>query len=233
MPKATTIRFSDEVYARLDQASARTGMPVNSIVVAACLEWMQRHTPAPEQSPSAAMPVVVPTPSPPRWSTIRRAVKVATARPVGSAPYPFERFTGTAQNLLTAAQKEVEKSGHNYIGTEHLLLAAFALPESQSSLALASLGVEEETVRAKLAELLGPGKRTIVRMVVPTTRVKKVIDLAFTLCATAGDPRVSTGHILLALSSEGEGIAARVLKDLGAPVERIESALEEITEPET
>ncbi|MFI4972744.1 MAG: hypothetical protein ACHP7H_08690, partial [Hyphomicrobiales bacterium] len=49
MAKATTVRFTDEIFARLDQASARTGMPVNSIVIAACLEWMQRHTPVPSQ----------------------------------------------------------------------------------------------------------------------------------------------------------------------------------------
>ena len=47
MTKATTIRFTDDVFARLDQASSWTGMPVNSIVVAACLEWMQRHSPDP------------------------------------------------------------------------------------------------------------------------------------------------------------------------------------------
>src|SRR5436190_1419365 len=89
MAKATTVRFTDEVYQRLDQASARTGMPVNSIVVAACLEWMQRHTP--EQGWQPAGPIGMALAAAPRWSTIRRAMRQA-----GRAPrmYPFERQEG-------------------------------------------------------------------------------------------------------------------------------------------
>ena len=84
MAKATTVRFTEEMFGRLDQASARTGMPVNSIVIAACLEWMQRHTPVTNLSmpgvelPSTeGMPFAVPFGVPPRWATIRRAVEQA------------------------------------------------------------------------------------------------------------------------------------------------------------
>src|SRR2546428_14117254 len=115
MAKATTVRFTDEVYQRLDQASARTGMPVNSIVVAACLEWMQRHMP--EQVWQPERPMGLAFPAAPRWSTIRRAMRQA-----GRAPnmYPFERFSEHAKALLTISQTEAEKAGFNYIGTEHL-----------------------------------------------------------------------------------------------------------------
>lgn len=235
MAKATTIRFSDEVFARLDQASARIGMPVNSIVVAACLEWMQRHTPDPAlPGPGAMAPAAfgIPVGGPPRWATLRRAVKLATGK--GSRPfYPFERFTVSAQGLLTAAQKESEKSGHTYIGTEHLLLACFADRASHAAMVLASLGVQENDVRAKLDQVVGQGgQRTILPMMVPTTRVKQVIELAFRSSNAKGEASVNTGHIVLALSSEGEGIAAHLLNDVGATPERIESALKEITEPE-
>src|SRR6266480_2338806 len=98
MARATTVRFSDEMFARLDQAAARTGMPVNSIVIAACLEWMQRHTP-----PAGTLSVPVPAP---RWATIRRAVVESVARRGPTGVYPFERFTATAQKFLTAAQTE-------------------------------------------------------------------------------------------------------------------------------
>lgn len=235
MAKATTIRFTDDMYARLDRASSWTGLPVNSIVVAACLEWMSRHTPDPglQTLGTSVTPAgFAGIQTPPRWATLRRAVKLATDASVGSAPYPFERFTDTAQNMLRAAQNEVEKGGHSYIGTEHLLLAVFALPESQAGKALASLGVQEAPVRADLAALIGSGKQSSVRRVLPTNRVKRVIDLAFKLCGAAGDPRVSSGHILLALASEGEGIAAHMLKDRGATVERIESTLDANTELE-
>ena len=225
MPRATTVRFTDEIFARLDQAAARTGMPVNSIVVAACLEWMERHTPG-AAAPTGPAPLRAP-----RWSTIRRAVKLATLRP-GQTIYPFERFTETAQRMLTASQAEADKGGFQYIGTEHLLLAAYADPISQSARALEWLGVAESDVRERLAELLGQKKQATAQKIVPTSRVKKVIELAFKMCTAASDPRVSTGHILLALATEGEGIAAHVLKDLGAPVERVASALELVHEPE-
>src|SRR5215470_9847822 len=112
MPKATTVRFADEIYARLDQASARTGMPVNSIVVAACLEWMDRHTPQAATIPVAgAVPVPVLTPAP-RWATLRRAVKLAVADRTSFQTYPFQRFTLAAQKMLTASQAEAERTGH-------------------------------------------------------------------------------------------------------------------------
>jgi hypothetical protein len=227
--KATTVRFSDEIYARLDQASARTGMPVNSIVIAACLEWMQRHTPQPE----IPTELLVHHAGRPRWSTIRRAMTQAVGgRRGASAMYPFERFTAKAQSLLTAAQAEAQKAGHHYIGTEHLLQASFADPTSHSALILASLGLSESLVRSTIEKVLhsktGPRNPTIV----PTSRVKKVIEIAFDLCSSAGDASVTTGHVLLALATEGEGIAAHILKDLGATPKAISAAMQALAEPE-
>jgi hypothetical protein len=234
MPKATTVRFTDEMFARLDQASARTGMPVNSIVIAACLEWMERHTPSPmeprigvELPGTEGMRLTVP----PRWATIRRAVEQAVwKRP--SNIYPFEQFTSGAQKLLTLAQTEALKAGFSYIGTEHMLLASYGDAAFQSAKILAALGVGEAAVRSALNTLLGRKKRPVPTKIIPTSRVKKVIEQAFQLCGSMGDPRVSTGHVLLALATEGEGIAAHVLKDLGATRNRIESELAQLSEPE-
>jgi hypothetical protein len=237
MPKATTVRFTDEMFARLDQASARTGMPVNSIVIAACLEWMQRHTPGeprgqvefPAELPRLTVPILA---AAPRWSTIRRAVEQAVGkRP--SSMYPFEQFTPSAQKLLTLAQTEALKAGFSYIGTEHMMLAAFGDAAFQSAKILAALGVDEATVRSALDKVLGRKKRAVPTKIIPTSRVKKVIEQAFQLCRSLGDPRVSTGHLLLALATEDEGIAAHVLKDLGATRQRIESQLSQMSEPET
>lgn len=229
MTRATTLRMTDEVYARLDQASARTGMPVNSIVIAACLEWLQRHTPEHD-----APPELRPSPShgPPRWATIQRAVVQAVSGRTPPHYYPFERFSLKAQQLLAAAQAEAKKAGYSYIGTEHLLLAAFADPESQSAKALAHMRVHERTVRITLEHVLRSKPAPRNPGIIPTSRVKKVIELAFKLCGTAGDPHVSTGHLLLALATEGKGIAARILKDMGATPDHIQSAMEELTEPE-
>src|SRR5216684_8389243 len=231
MPKATTVRFTDEIFARLDQASARTGMPVNSIVVAACLEWMERHTPSPmqpligvERPTTEGMRITVP----PRWATIRRAVEQAVwKRP--STIYPFEQFTSGAQKLLTVAQTEALKAGFSYIGTEHMMLAAFGDADFQSAKILAALGVEETGVRSALDKVLGRKKRAVPTKIIPTSRVKKVIEQAFQLCRSMGGPRVSTGHLLLALATEGEGIAAHVRKDLSATRQRIDSQLSQMS----
>jgi hypothetical protein len=240
MPKATTVRFTDEMFARLDQASARTGLPVNSIVIAACLEWMLRHTPVPLQPvpgvelPSTeGMPFSVPFGVPPRWATIRRAVEQAVVKRAPMEAYPFERFTSNAQELLRLAQAEATKRGHAYIGTEHVMLAAFGNADFQSAKILAAIGIEEEAARTSLEKVLHNKKSDEVRArIVPTSRVKILVELAFKLCGAAGDSRVSTGHLLLALAAEGEGIGAHVLKDLGATKERIEAEMGQLSEPE-
>jgi hypothetical protein len=239
MAKATTVRFTDEIFGRLDQASARTGMPVNSIVIAACLEWMQRHIPVTalpglgvELQSTEGMPFKVPFGVPPRWATIRRAVEQAALKQAHMSAYPFERFTSSAQKLLTLAQAEAEKGGHAYIGTEHMMLAAFGDADFHSAKILAALGVEEATAREALEKVLNKKKIKIRPKIVPTSRVKTLIELAFRLCGEIGDSRVSTGHLLLAMAAEAEGIGAHVLKDLGANRERIEAELALLSEPE-
>jgi hypothetical protein len=222
MARATTVRFSDEVYARLDQASSRTGLPVNSIVVAACLEWMGKHTPPPSSN----------LPRPPRWSTIRRAAELAAGNRPAPGMYPFGAFSQSAQRLLTRSQSEVESGGFNYVGTEHMLLAAFGDPESQATKILTALGVTESKVRPALHKLLSSKRKTgESSSVLPTSRVKRVIELAFNTCNAAGETSVTTGHIVFALAAEGEGIAAHLLKDFGAGRDKVAAALEH-AEPE-
>ena len=230
MAKATTVRFTDEVYQRLDQASARTGMPVNSIVVAACLEWMQRHTP--EQGWQHAGPMSMALPAAPRWSTIRRAIQQARGS-ASSSMYPFERFSEHAKALLTISQVEAEKAGFNYIGTEHLLLATFGKPEFHSARILAALAVNEAALRSAIAKVITRKEGRSFGGMVPTSRVKKVIEIAFHLRAELGQSHVGTDHILLALATESEGIAAHVLEDLGATRKLIEAEAAKLTEPET
>jgi|GEM_PF-2861833 len=235
MAKATTVRFTDEMFGRLDQASARTGMPVNSIVIAACLEWMQRYTPVTAQLlPGVDLPSTegLPFAVPPRWATIRRAVEQTMLKRAPMSAYPFQRFTGSAQKLLTLAQAEAEKGGHSYIGTEHMMLAAFGDADFHSAKILAAIGVDEAAARETLEKVLDKKKLKIRPKIIPTSRVKILIELAFRLCSDVGDPRVSTGHLLLAMATEAEGIGAHILKDLGATTERIAAELAKLPERE-
>lgn len=233
MPKATTVRFTNEMFARLDHASARIGMPVNSIVIAACLEWMERHTPAVgKPRVDIDLPPLVHMTVPPRWATLRRAVELAVGKKAAAGTYPFERFTASAQKLLTLAQAEALKAGHSFIGTEHMVLAAFGEAEFLSAKILAALQVDETAARAEIEKMVGQPKSTTRTHIIPTSRVKAVIETAFRLCDAVGDPRVSTGHVLLALAAEGEGIGSQVLNNLGATKERVEAELAQLTEPE-
>jgi hypothetical protein len=228
------------MYARLDQASARTGLPVNSIVIAACLDWLQHHAPSPEVA-QIGPPLLGPDllrqgsafKQAPRWATLRRAVELA-AKPLARHPqmYPFDRFTDQAKELLTLAQLEVEKSGFSYIGTEHLLLACFGNAEFHAAKLLALLGIKEEDARAAIDKAIGEKRPAKARRIIPTSRVKRVIEIAFNLCGSMGDARVGTNHLLLALAVELDGIAAHVLKDLGATKEAIVSKMPELSEPE-
>ena len=129
--------------------------------------------------------------------------------------YPFERFTEDAKRVLTLAQEEAERSHHSYIGTEHLLLGIMR-GKGTGHDALVELGIDAGRVRAVIASVLGRNERIIVEQTVPTSRVKKVIEISFEEARRMGHNFVSSGHLLTGLVIEGEGIAAHVLEDLGA-----------------
>ena len=134
--------------------------------------------------------------------------------------------------LLTLSQAEAEKAGQNFIGTEHMLLASFAKPDFQSAVILDALGVKERDVRAAIYEVVARREGFRLGELIPTSRVKKVIELAFQICGAKGASHVSTAHVLLGLATEGDSIAAHVLEDLGGTRQRIEDEVAKLTEPE-
>ncbi len=140
--------------------------------------------------------------------------------------YPFERFTEKAKKVLTLAQDEAEKSHHSYIGTEHLLLGLLREGDGLAAKVLANLGVEIDKVRTTIESVLGRNERTVVRQITPTSRVKKVVEVAFEEAKRMNNTYVGTEHLLLGLLIEGEGIAAHVLEDLGANLEKVRTELD-------
>jgi ATP-dependent Clp protease ATP-binding subunit ClpC len=147
--------------------------------------------------------------------------------------YPFERFTERAKKVLTLAQEEAERSHHSYIGTEHLLLALLREDEGLASKVLHNLGVEIGKVRQTIESLLGRNERIIVQQIIPTSRVKKVIEISFEEARRMGHNYVGTEHLLLGLLREGEGIAAHVLEDLGATLDKVQAELERLLRDST
>ena len=133
--------------------------------------------------------------------------------------YPFERFTERAKKVLTLAQEEAERSRHSYIGTEHLLLGLLSEGEGVASKVLNNLGVEIGQVRQTIELVLGRDQRIIIQQIIPTSRVKKVIEVSFEEARRMGHNYVGTEHLLLGLLIEGEGIAAHVLNDLGVSLQ--------------
>jgi len=142
--------------------------------------------------------------------------------------YPFERFTERAKKVLTLAQEEAERSHHSYIGTEHLLLGLLREGEGLAAKVLNNLGVEIGKVRQTIDSVLGRNERIIIQQIIPTSRVKKVIEISFEEARRMGHNYVGTEHLLLGLLIEGEGIAAHVLEDLGANLEKVRSEIERL-----
>jgi ATP-dependent Clp protease ATP-binding subunit ClpA len=142
--------------------------------------------------------------------------------------YPFERFSERAKKVLTLAQEEAERSGQSYIGTEHLLLGLLRESNGIAQQALQNLGVDISQVRQTIESVLGRNERIIVQQIIPTTRVKKVIEISFEEAQRMGDHAVGTHHLLLGLLLEGEGIAAHVLQDLGATGQAVRAEIERL-----
>jgi hypothetical protein len=137
--------------------------------------------------------------------------------------YPFERFDEDAKKVLTLAQQEAERAKHSYIGTEHLLLGVVR-SDGGGRRVLDQLGVEEAAVRRTIEGVLGRNERVIIQQIIPTSRVKKVIEISFDVARRESSSHVSSEHLLVGLLEEGEGIAAHVLVDLGASLDAVQIA---------
>jgi ATP-dependent Clp protease ATP-binding subunit ClpC len=143
--------------------------------------------------------------------------------------YPFERFSELAKKVLALAQEEAERSHHSYIGTEHVLLGLLREGDGIAAKVLNNLGVEIEKVRQTVESLVGRDKGlTVVQQIIPTSRVKKVIEISFEEARRMGHNYIGTEHLLLGLLSEGEGIAAHILEDLGATTDKVRAEIERL-----
>ena len=142
--------------------------------------------------------------------------------------YPFERFTERAKKVLTLAQEEAQRSHHNYIGTEHLLLGLLREGDGLAAKVLNNLGVEIGKVRQTIESVLGRNELIRIQQIIPTSRVKKVIEISFEEARRMGHNYVGTEHLLLGLLIEGEGIAAHVLNDLGVTLNSARREIERL-----
>ncbi|MEW8977236.1 MAG: ATP-dependent Clp protease ATP-binding subunit [Symbiobacterium sp.] len=134
----------------------------------------------------------------------------------------FSRYTERAQRVIVLAQDEARRLNYDYVGTEHLLLGLIREGEGIAAKALQSLGIQLEQVRAEVEKMIGKGSASTRGEIGFTPRAKKVmVELAIEEARLLGHNYVGTEHILLGLIREGEGVAAQVLQNLGADLDRV------------
>ena len=133
----------------------------------------------------------------------------------------FGRFTERAQKVVVLSQEEARRLGHNVVGTEHILLGLAAEGEGVAARTLQGMGIDLEKVRAEVEKVIGKGEGPPQGQIGFTPRAKRVLELAFDEARQLGHTYIGTEHILLGLIREGEGVAAQVLKNLGADLDRV------------
>ncbi len=133
----------------------------------------------------------------------------------------MSNFTPRAQQVLALARKEADRFNHNFVGTEHLLLGLIKLGQGVAVNVLQKMGLDLETVRMEVEKQVGTGPdQKMIGNIPYTPRVKKVLALAAKEAKALNHTYVGTEHILLGLLREGDGVAARVLKNLDVDIEQ-------------
>jgi ATP-dependent Clp protease ATP-binding subunit ClpC len=139
----------------------------------------------------------------------------------------FERFTERARQVVVLAQDEARRLQHNYIGTEHLLLGLLREEEGIAARVLESLGITAERVRSEVDRIVGRGDEVTAGQIPFTPRAKKALEGSLREALALNHKFIGTEHVLLGVAREENGVAARILEDLGATADRLrESVIE-------
>jgi ATP-dependent Clp protease ATP-binding subunit ClpC len=128
----------------------------------------------------------------------------------------FERFSDRARRVVVAAQEEARALGHDYIGTEHLLLGLIHEGGGVGAKALESLGIDADGLRERVVGIVGTGQHTMTAHIPFTPQAKQVLRLSLGEALRFGHNYIGTEHVLLGLIQEKDGVAAQVLADAGA-----------------
>ena len=127
----------------------------------------------------------------------------------------IDRFTEGARRALALSQDSAKEMGHNYVGSEHLLLGLIKEGEGAAARALAQLGIREADVSARADELVGHGDYHFTDSFGYTPRTKKILELSLYEAKSLKNSYIGTEHILLAIIREKDCVAVRILEDLG------------------
>jgi hypothetical protein len=144
----------------------------------------------------------------------------------GVALPPGQKFTPRAWQVLAGASEEASRLGHDFIGTEHVLLGVLKLAKGALADVLKRIHLDRETVRLEIEKMVSPGPARAERISTPfTPRACKALQLAAREAKALAHPSIHAEHILLGLLLEGSGVAGRVLKKLGVHASQTRSEI--------
>ena len=133
----------------------------------------------------------------------------------------FERFTEKAIKVIMLAQEEARRLGHNFVGTEQILLGLIGEGTGIAAKVLKSMGVNLKDARVEVEKIIGRGSGFVAVEIPFTPRAKRVLELSLEEARQLGHNYIGTEHLLLGLIREGEGVAARVLENLALDLTKI------------
>ncbi len=133
----------------------------------------------------------------------------------------FERFTEKAIKVIMVAQEEARRLGHNFVGTEQILLGLIGEATGVAAKVLKSMGVTLKDARVEVEKVIGRGSGFVAVEIPFTPRAKRVLELSLEEARQLGHNYIGTEHLLLGLIREGEGVAARVLENLGVDLAKV------------
>lgn len=136
-------------------------------------------------------------------------------------PAGFERFTEKAVKVIMIAQEESRRLGHNFVGTEQIFLGLIGEVTGIAAKTLKSMGVNLKDARVEVEKIIGRGSGFVAVEIPFTPRAKRVLDLAWSEAKALGHNYIGTEHLLLGVISEGEGVAVRVLENLGVDLAKV------------
>nr|YP_009394836.1 Clp protease ATP binding subunit [Polysiphonia elongata]ARW63398.1 Clp protease ATP binding subunit [Polysiphonia elongata] len=133
----------------------------------------------------------------------------------------FERFTEKAIKVIMLAQEEARRLGHNFVGTEQILLGLIGEGTGIAAQVLKSMNVNLKDARIEVEKIIGRGSGFVAVEIPFTPRAKRVLELSLEEARQLGHNYIGTEHLLMGLVREGEGVAARVLENLSVSVASI------------
>lgn len=133
----------------------------------------------------------------------------------------FERFTEKAIKVIMLAQEEARRLGHNFVGTEQILLGLIGEGTGIAAKTLKSMGINLKDARIEVEKIIGRGSGFVAVEIPFTPRAKRVLELSWDEARQLGHNYIGTEHLLLGLIREGEGVAARVLENLGVDLTKV------------